>query len=330
MDYMIRLLPSDAEFQASTNKSILESALESNIHLAYSCRRGDCGACKVKVVDGQVMHTESGTGLSTKDIDEGYVLSCLAVPQSSLVLEAEMYPELDGIEQTVLPCKLESIKFPVSDIAILKLRFPPNRKFNYLPGQYIELISGEVRRSYSVANAQSSDNCIELHIRKVNGGTFSELVFNKFRLNQLLRMEGPLGTFFIRKSDAPVIFVAGGTGFAPVKAMVEQLLFEGSGRQIYIYWGVQNSKGFYSDIPNQWQTEYATVRYVPVVSNDDLDWNGRRGYVHKAVIQDFNDLSGHEVYACGSTAMINAAKSDFIAGGLKAEKYFSDAFVVTK
>ncbi len=330
MKHNIHILPSDIEFQATEDSSILESALKVDIHLAYSCNNGSCGACKAKIIKGSVTQDKNLEGLSQKDVQNGYILTCSAKPQSSLEIEATYYPELDGIKPMVLPCKVDNIDFPVSDVTILKLRLPPNNQLNYLPGQYIDLVYQDLSRSYSIANAPTENNTIELHIREVDGGVFSRLVFDELKKNQLLQLKGPLGTFFIRESKAPVIFVAGGTGFAPVKAMIEYLLTEKSQRPIYLYWGSQTIEGFYSQSPKQWQNEHSNIQFVPVLSGENPNWTGRRGYVHQLVLEDFNHLSAFEVYACGSSVMIDATKQDFIANGLKPEHFFSDAFVASK
>jgi CDP-4-dehydro-6-deoxyglucose reductase len=266
-------------------------------------------------------------GLSDSDKAAGFVLTCCAKPSSDLELEADYHPELAEIKKATVPCKVDSIEFPADDVAVLKLRFPPAILFKYLPGQYIELIYNGLRRSYSIANFQAVSDGIELHIRRVPDGKFSEQVFAPLQSNELLRMEGPLGTFFVRKGKAPLIFLAGGTGFAPVKAMVEQLISEGSDREIHMYWGAQTVSGFYSDLALNWASKYSNIHYTPVLSGRDLTWEGRTGYVHRAVMEDFSGLSRYEVYACGSPIMIDAARSDFEKQGLHERSFYSDSFV---
>ncbi|HDL8287163.1 TPA: NAD(P)H-flavin reductase [Yersinia enterocolitica] len=215
-----------------------------------------------------------------------------------------------------------------SDIAILNLRLPPTAKIEYLAGQFIDLIINGQRRSYSIANAPGGN--IELHIRKVSNGIFSQIIFNELKLQQLLRIEGPQGTFFVRDNDRPLVFLAGGTGFAPVKAMVEELINKNDQRPIHIYWGMPQGRLFYSDIVNKWSVEYPNIQYVPVVSEEDSSWHGQTGFVHQAVINDFPDLSNFSVYACGSLAMISAAHQEFVEYGLAEDQFFSDAFVSSK
>ena len=326
MKHNVQLLPSAIEFQASDTSPVLESALSAGVHIAFGCRDGNCGTCKAKVISGTVTQPDDLPGLSSLERAAGYILSCRSIPCSSLVLETYYYPQLAVLEQRVLPCKVESFCFPAADVAIVKLRLPPGHSFEYLPGQYIDLITGPVRRSYSIANSVHEYDGIELHIRRIAGGKFSELVFGQLQHDRLLWLEGPSGTFFVRDTQAPIIFLAGGTGFAPVKSMIMQLLEDNTQRELYIYWGAKESTGFYSGLPQQWQNSCSNVHYNPVLSSDDSDWSGRRGLVHKAVLEDFSDLSGHEIYACGSPAMIDAARNEFIATGAKPDKFFCDKF----
>jgi len=326
MKHNVQLLPSAIEFQASDTVPVLESALAAGIHIAYGCRDGNCGTCKAKVVRGTVSQPDDLQGLSSLEREAGYILCCRSVPCSALVIEADYYPQLAALQQRVLPCKVESIRFPAADVAIVRLRMPPGHNFEYLPGQYIDLITGPVRRSYSIANSVLEYEGIELHIRRIAGGKISGLVFGQLQQDRLLWIEGPVGTFFVRDTRAPIIFLAGGTGFAPVKAMVTQMLEDNTQRELLIYWGAQTRAGLYSELPHQWQDNCANVSYIPVLSGDDSNWSGRRGLVHKAVLEDFSDLSCHEIYACGSPAMIDAACNEFIAMGAKPDKFFSDAF----
>lgn len=208
-----------------------------------------------------------------------------------------------------------------AQFAIFKFRLPPTAAFKYLLGQYINLSYQGVTRCYSIANADSNDG-IELHIIRVPGGVMSELLFSDVTVNSLLRMDVPIGTLFVRPDTKPIAFLAGGTGFAPVKAMVESLIAQESSRDISIYWGMNSSKDFYSDLPIEWASKFKNVKYTPVVSADDHEWNGRKGLVHKAVIEDIQDMSSCCVYACGSPLMIAAAKEDFISVGLLEKQFF--------
>lgn len=330
MAYFVTLNPSGKQFINEDECSILDAATQANIHLPHSCRDGSCGTCKSKLLKGEVKQPGSLGGVSDKELAEGYILTCVAQPRSDLEIEASYYTELDGIEPAIFPCKVASIDFPAEDVAMLKLRLPPGSNMKYIPGQYIDLMWKGLRRSYSIANSAHQEHSIELHIRHVPGGVFSNYLFDELKLETLLRLHGPHGTFFVRDSDAPIIFLAGGTGFAPVKAMVEQLLEDNSNRQIYIYWGVRTIDALYTKVADLWQENNDNIKFVPVLSGSSDNWQGRHGFVHRAVIEDIEDLSIFEVYACGSLDMIAVAKGDFLKQGLLEKNFFADAFTPSK
>lgn len=325
----ITLNPSGVQFFANDSDSILDAALNSGITLSYSCKTGVCGACQVTLITGEVENQDPHKILSAQDISEGAILTCCSRVKSDCQIKAEYFPELASITQKVVPAKISEITFPTDDVAIVKLRLPPAADFRFLPGQYLKLNYAGLSRSYSIANNCMDNEGIELHIRQVLNGAMSEKVFSEFKENTLVRLDGPIGTYFNRPGVRPLIFLAGGTGFAPVKAMVEALLAANDQRPVHIYWGSQTGAGFYSTLPLNWSQQHNHINYVPVVSGDDNLWQGRRGFVHQAVIKDFTDLSGFDVYACGSPLMIEAARKDFIANGLSTSHFHSDAFVAS-
>ncbi|MCF6239515.1 MAG: 2Fe-2S iron-sulfur cluster-binding protein, partial [Candidatus Marinimicrobia bacterium] len=328
--YEVTLKPSGKQFVVENETTVLDAAAQAKITLSHSCRDGSCGTCKSRLLKGQVDHPGDLDGISEDERAEGYILTCVAKPRSNVELESSYYPELDGIEPAIFPCKVENIDFPAQGIAILHLRLPPNSDFRHLPGQYIELMWKAVRRSYSIANAGYREHGIELHICRVANGVFSQFVFEELRLGTLLRLNGPHGTFFVRDGDAPIIFLAGGTGIAPVKAMVEQLLEQKSQRLINIYWGISSIDFLYTTLPNEWQKNHDNITFTPVLLNSDNEWRGRQGLVHQSVMADFPDLFPFEIYACGSPNMITAAKSDFLKRGLLERNFFADAFTPFK
>lgn len=324
MDIIVKVQPSNVQFNAVENVTILDSALKAGVIIEHSCKNGSCGLCTSQLVLGEVIGQEGEIFTSGQSF-----LTCQCKPSSNeIVIEAEYYPELAGIVRKVTPCKVSSID-KRSQFAIFKFRLPPAAAFKYQPGQYINLSYQGATRSYSIANADSNDG-IELHIRRVPDGVMSELLFSGVAVNSLLRMDGPIGTFFVRSDTKPIIFLAGGTGFAPVKAMVESLIAQESAREISIYWGMNSSKDFYSDLPIEWASKFKNIKYIPVVSGDVHDWDGRHGLVHETVIEDIQDMSNSCVYACGSPQMIAAAKQDFIHAGLLENQFFSDAFTASK
>jgi len=327
MNYTAKIQPSGINFSVADNMTILESAIGSSIYLEHSCLNGNCGSCKSKLVKGELKagSVVPTAGLTEAEIQDGYLLTCQAIPITDVELEADFYPELAEIKKSICPCKIESLNFVGDETLVLKLKLPPSTMFQYLAGQYIQLIINGERRSYSIANISDTYTGVELHIKKVENGLFSNYLFGEAKVGQLLRMEGPLGSFFVRDTLLPIIFLAGGTGFAPVKAMVEQLIAANSQRNIYVYWGVNFRDGLYSDIPDKWIEQGVINKYTPVLSGEE--WEGKKGLVHEIVLKDFEDLGAYEVYACGSSAMIDVARSDFISKGLLGKNFHSDAFV---
>ncbi|MDE9550839.1 FAD-binding oxidoreductase [Xenorhabdus bovienii] len=325
MTTTVKLSPSQAKFSAIKNKTILESALESRVVLEYSCKNGSCGMCESLLLAGEVSD-EQGHVYQAGD----RFLTCQCKPSSDgIIIEAEYYPELIELTKKIVPCKVSSTNTVADEYMIIKFRLPPAASFAFLPGQYINLHYQGIVRSYSIANANIQDG-IELHIRRVDNGTMSALLFNDLAINTLMRLEGPMGTFFVRNDVRPIIFLAGGTGFAPVKSMVEKLIQQDSKRDIHIYWGMNNGADFYSDLPIEWEDKHENIHYVPVVSGEDFQWPGRKGFVHEVVMEDFHNLSTFAVYACGSPVMIEAAKADFVKSGLSGKHFFSDAFTISK
>ncbi|OKP01934.1 FAD-binding oxidoreductase [Xenorhabdus eapokensis] len=325
MTTTVKLSPSEITFSTIKNKTILEAALESGIVLEHSCKNGSCGMCESFLLAGEVSDEQDHVYQAGERF-----LTCQCKPSSDeIVIEAEYYPELTKLTKKIVPCKVSSINMVADEYIVIKFRLPPTASFAFLPGQYINLHYQGVIRSYSIANTNVQDG-IELHIRRVNNGAMSSLLFNGLAINALMRLEGPMGTFFVRDDVRPIIFLAGGTGFAPIKSMVEKLIQQDSKRDIHIYWGMNNGSDFYSNLPVKWANEYENIHYVPVVSSENPQWSGRKGFVHKAVIEDFHCLSAFAVYACGSPMMIEAAKTDFVKKGLSGKHFFSDAFTVSK
>jgi len=314
-------------FEATETLTLKDAALSSGINLEYSCNNGVCGTCKAKVLSGVYENGDPNEVLTKEEKNQGYLLTCTAKARSDMQLVANFFPELKGIEQKTIPCKIDSLDIIGDDIAVVKLRLPPNANFRYLPGQYINLTYQGVRRSYSIANSQQTSLGVELHIRKVAKGAFSHFVFDEFKENQLLSLEGPMGTFFIRDQLSPIIFLATGTGFAPVKAMVEQIVAEEPDRIIHIYWGMRTAQSFYSDLPKEWASSYTNLKYTPVVSRPDDAWTGRTGYVTNAVLQDFTCLREFTVYACGSPNMITSSRLELTSKSLDLKYFLFDAFL---
>ncbi|ABM02619.1 CDP-6-deoxy-L-threo-D-glycero-4-hexulose-3-dehydrase reductase [Psychromonas ingrahamii 37] len=321
MAYRIEIQPSGVHFQSENN--LLDDALDQSIPLEHSCKTGECGTCSAEVIFGDIENEND------EIVSQGAILTCQSRALSDAILKAKYYPELASQQIQTLPSKVASFDYVTADIIVIKLRFPPTAKFDFLPGQYVDLNFKGIKRSYSIANAKQVSDGIELHIRKVAEGKMSEAVFSGLKEGLLMRLEGPKGTFFVRESNKPIIFLAGGTGIAPVKAMIEDLVANESKREIHIYWGMNNPSAFYLDKLQQFAEENSNIYYTPVLSGEE-QWDGRMGFVHQAVCDDFESLNEYQVYACGSPLMINAAKISFIEKQLSKEQFFSDAFTPAK
>ncbi|PIR09897.1 MAG: CDP-6-deoxy-delta-3,4-glucoseen reductase, partial [Gallionellaceae bacterium CG11_big_fil_rev_8_21_14_0_20_60_62] len=313
MSFNIKIQPSGHEFRAAPDESILEAALAHGLLLPYSCRNGACGACKGKVVTGEVDYGEhQDTTLTGAEKTAGMALFCCARPLSDMVIESHEVTRAQEIPVKMLPCRVEKMQKVADDVMVLSLKLPANERLQFLAGQYIDILQKDDKpRSFSLANAPHDDAFLELHVRNIAGGTFTEHVFNRMKERDILRIKGPLGTFFLREdSEKPVIFVASGTGFAPVKAIIEHALKIGFKPEMHFYWGVRKVSDLYMpDKIREW--EAAGIKFTPVVS--DEAWDGRTGFVHEAVLQDFGDLSGYAVYACGAPVVVEAAHRDFTA-----------------
>jgi CDP-4-dehydro-6-deoxyglucose reductase len=314
-------------FSADEHVSILDAARGHDVVLEYSCRTGRCGVCKAAVLAGETVRLREEESLSEAERDAGLILTCCRAAMSSLSLDIEDLGRLKGYMARTLPCRITAIERLAPDVVGVSLRLPPASPLRFLPGQYVDIITKGVRRSYSLANSPRADNLLELHIRELPGGMLSAFWFGEAKEGDLLRMEAPLGTFFLREGGSgPLIFLATGTGIAPVKAILEELAAEpglAEGRPVHVYWGNRHRRDFY------WQPTSGMpgVSFVPVLSGPDQDWSGRRGYVQSALLDDIADLSQAQVYACGSQIMIKDAEALLVQRGLPRKSFFSDAFV---
>jgi len=325
MSFNVSLSPSQVEFTVQDGQSILDAALAENITLEYSCSNGQCGECIATLQTGKV---DSANHAADVELREEQILTCMSYPISDIVLQAKYIKELQHIKRKTIPAKVDEIKHISDDVLTLKFRLPPTANFEYLPGQFIDLMWNGQKRSYSLASSKVINNTLELHIKKVESGLFSEFLFNDLKENQLLRFYGPLGTFFVRESKQPIIFLCTGSGFAPVKSMVEQLIDSNSERQIYIYWGGRYRTDLYSDLPNYWANQSDSINFTAVYSRDTKLNNGEaKGYCQHEVLKEHQNLNGFEVYACGSDEMIHDAKNLFIKHGLQDDNFHSDSFL---
>jgi len=331
--HQVRLEPSGHTFSVAAGETILESALRQNIGLPYGCRNGACGACKGLLRAGELEFGDyQERALHPAERAAGKALTCCTRPLTDIVFEVRELAGAKDLAIRTLPCRVERVERPAEDVAVLHLKLPTGERLQFLAGQYIDiLMKNGKRRSFSLANAPHDDSFLELHVRNTPGGAFSHYVFDEMKERAILRFEGPLGTFYLREdSDKPMIFVAGGTGFAPIKAQIEHAFHHGVDRQMVLYWGVRSLKDLYMrDLPAQWRAGHDNFSFVPVLS-DPLEadaWQGRVGLVHQAVLDDFRDLSGYQVYACGAAGMTDIAKKTFVEErALPEDEFYCDAF----
>lgn len=317
-------------FEAEDGQSILDAALESGLNFPYGCRNGFCGKCKALITNGEIDYDgDLPPGISAEDAKDGLALLCQCSAKSNVDLWVdELDPTVASIQVKTLPCKVSEINHLNHDVVQVFLKTPESDTLQYLAGQYIDVIYPDFGlRAFSIANAPSNSSMLELHIRVVEGGEFTNFVFNELEAKTLLNIEGTKGDFYLRdESDDPIILVAGGTGFGPVKAMVEHAIKSNTSRSIYIYWGVREQKDLYMDLPYEWDKQHENIHFVAVLSEAGEDYQGRKGFVHQAVLEDFDDLSTYQIYVCGPPIMVESAAKTFVEKGMKKDNFFSDAF----
>ena len=332
MPTRVKLTQADKAFTVNDGETVLAAALRQGIHLPYGCRTGSCGTCRAHVVEGRTHYPDGPPlALTALEMKSGEALLCRAVPQSDLTVDAQEITAMANLRVKVMPCRVARMEKLAHDVMGLYLRLPAVERMQFLPGQYIDvLMPDKHRRSFSLANPPHDDKLLELHVRNVPGGKFSQEVFTHLQEGALLRIQGPLGTFFLRENSArPIIMVAGGTGYAPIQAMLRHLFERGQNRHISFYWGARAGRDLYAHAPLQrWANDHPSFKYVPVLSEPMMEdrWNGRTGFVHDAVPQDFADLSGHDIYLSGPPPMVQAARASFPKHGAQALHMFSDSF----
>ncbi len=337
MSFQITIQPSQHQFAAEADTSVLDAALAAGIVLPYSCRSGACSTCKAKVLSGSV---EAGSSpaqiLSADEIEAGFTLLCQARATSDLVIESRELRLASDIQIRKIPSRVTTIQRPTADVALLTLQLPATETFRFHAGQYIEVILKDgKRRSYSMANAPHSASALELHIRHLSGGLFTDHVFGAgataMKEREILRLEGPFGSFFLREdSHLPIVMLASGTGFAPIKSIVEHMVQQNIHRPVTLYWGGRRPGDLYmNELVEQWAKTIPDFTYIPVISDalPEDGWIGRTGFVHRAVMQDFPDLSGYQVYACGAPIVVDSARREFVAAcKLPEDAFFADSF----
>ncbi len=332
MSYKVTVQPSGQVFEASADQTLLDASLAEGMMLRHSCREGTCGTCKGQVVIGQIDHAESDLAVLTQaERNAGLALFCRAKACSDLEIYAPEVTELRGISIQKTAARVASIERCSADVAIVRLQLPPAVPFHYFPGQYTEVILKDgSRRSYSMATVPQENNQLEWHIRNT-GGAFSRYVYEELKEKILLRLEGPFGTFYLRDTQRPIVCVASGTGFAPIKALLEQLVLQNTQRSVHLYWGGRQLSDLYMhDWVTHFAAQYPWFTYIPVLSeeSEETGWDGATGFVHTQVVKDFSDLSDYEAYVCGNPRMVESARKDFIEKcALDEASFFADAFI---
>jgi CDP-4-dehydro-6-deoxyglucose reductase len=335
MAYRVSLRPSGHSFESSSNEFVLSAGLAAGWNMPYSCRVGMCRSCRAKLVSGDVELADYLPHVLTPEMQaQNQVLLCRAKARSDLVIEVQEL-SLQAQKPKVVPCRVKRIERVAPDIAIVNLRLPQNENMRFAAGQYVDvLLPGNKRRAYSIATAPRAEGVIDLdlHVRHTPGGLFTDQVFTTLKERDLLKFEAPLGTFYLREdSDKPIVFLASGTGFAPIKSIIESMAARRIARPVALYWGGRSRCDLYLyDLADAWTRNIPGFRFVPVLSEPlaEDQWTGRTGLVHRAVMADLPDMTGRQVYASGNPLMVDAARADFSTGcGLPESEFFADAFI---
>ncbi|WP_313802456.1 2Fe-2S iron-sulfur cluster-binding protein [Sphingobium sp.] len=335
MSYVVKIQPSGKTFEVESGVSILSTALKRGINLPYGCRMGTCCTCRGRVTEGKVdLGHAHHSYLPQSQRDEGYALLCQASALSDITIEVDELPPLAPAVE--FPAMVRSIEMLASDVARVVLRVPLHLNLRFTAGQFVDLILGDgVRRSYSIASAPRLEGMVdfEFHIRHTPGGLFTDRVFGDLKTREKFNCEGPLGTFFLRQSDKPAIMLASGTGYAPIRSILLDTLPKNGDREFVLYWGARVRQDLYlNDEVEALAREYPNFRYIPVLSDATVadNWTGRTGFVHRAVMVDYPDMSEVQVYACGVPIMVDSARADFAERcSLPLSEFFADSFVTS-
>ena len=313
-------------FPCEPNESVLDAAQRAGLEIPFSCRKGVCGTCKGKVISGEV-RAFAGDALGSAERAEGQVLFCNARPRSDLVIAPRSISKADPFARKTIDARVFRLQKLADDVMLVHLRFPAGIRAKFKAGQHLNLIleNGE-RRDFSMANAPRESDAAQLNIRHVPGGAFTTYVFERLKRGDHLKVEIPFGDFVLRESNKPILFVAGSTGFAPIRSMIEDMFIKNIRRDMTLYWGARQRGGLYSELPHKWAKQNPHFKYVPVIS-DTPEPGIRHNLVHKAVLEDHPSLAGFQAYVCGVPVMTQAAKAEFFAAGLPPDDFFADAFV---
>jgi CDP-4-dehydro-6-deoxyglucose reductase len=326
----VSLSKSDRGFSVVAERPLLDAALDAGLNLPHSCKGGSCGACRARLLKGEVRYPNGRPlGLSDAESQEGYILLCQALAMSDLVVEIVEMGSAQTVEIKRLPCRIERVQFLSHDVLAVFLRLPAAESMSFQPGQYLDImLPGGRRRSFSIASPPHDSRLLELHVRRVAGGEFTEPLFAVDARNALLSIEGPLGHFVYRHAPGvPMLLVGGGTGLAPLKSILRHVLENDLKRELILYWGVRSERDLYArEELEGLARRHSQLRFRPVLSEPGATWPGRSGWVHEAVLRDLGSLEGRDIYASGPPAMIDALRRDFVLHGAAPERLFFDSF----
>ena len=332
MAYTAKLNRQNITFIVNEDESILDAAIRQGHNLPYGCRNGECGACIAEITNGTFFYSSENSAYLEQESSKAFL--CQARASSDIEINANMLETEAEITLKQLPCRVKSAEKLNDSVMRIILELPKTEQLEFLPGQYVDFILPDnKKRSFSLANPPHENQELEFHVRHYDGGVFSEYAFNELKNNTLLKIQGPLGQFTLQNSERPIIMIAGGTGFAPIKGIVEHALKINDPRSIHFYWGARLESDLYLDkIANQWAKKYPHITYTPVLSETSNleNWSGRTGYVHDAVLENYSDLSDYDVYACGPPPMIDAIVNTFPENHLREGSLFSDSFEFAK
>ena len=331
--FQVRNINSGAIFTVNEGESVLNAALRQGVMLPYSCKNGTCGSCKGKLESGEVHYPfHPPIALSREEMAEGGALLCQAEPTEDLVIRAREIEAVRDIQVRKMPARVIEKTLMAADVMRIRIKLPEAQRLQFLAGQYLEiLVAGGKRRAFSIASPPQSEDIIELHIRHVDGGGFTSWVFDELKERDILRLEAPLGTFFVRndKTERPMIMMGGGTGFAPLKSMIEDLLAHQDTRPLHLFWGAQTQAELYMhEQAQQWADQHDHIQYTSALSKPESDQQAGafRGLVHEAVLQQYPQLSGFDIYMSGPPAMIDAGRTAFLNNGAEKHRIFFDSF----
>lgn len=326
MTFIVRIAESEIVFPCAPHEFVLDAAERAGYSMPSSCRKGVCSTCEAALIAGEV--EQRGRGRRTAQ--DGSALMCRARPRTDLTIRPKRIERIDIFRRKIITTKVFRIVRPASDVTILTLRFPIGLRVPFKAGQYLQVIMEDGdRRNFSIANATRDNDGAELHIRHVAGGKFSIATLGKLAIGDSLQIEGPYGDFYLRASARPIILLASGTGFAPIKSIVETSIHAGDRRPMHLYWGARKREDIYlAELPSKWARRSPCFSFTPVLSEPPSSWTGRTGLVHNAVREDHEDLTMHDVYACGNPLMVAAAQREFTSErGLPIAQFYADAFV---